>query len=149
MKEKKKERHSGQRETLHLLHRKRIFLRLELLRSPRSANLSYCFRHFVAKCLSQVFRKSSLCPGGSLYKYNSVNYSYVYRETVADYCMNYTNRNISVRVAITAGQTMDNLEFDSLQWTQTFLFVKTFRPIWDALSSMDSGNTCIDVHLVV
>ena len=48
--------------------------------------------------LSQIFRKSSLCPDSSLYKYNSTNV--VYREKVADYSKNYTKRDISVSIAI-------------------------------------------------
>lgn len=49
-----------------------------------------------ANLLSQIFRKSSLCRGSSLYKYNSVNV--LHRETVADYSKNYTKLDISVSI---------------------------------------------------
>jgi hypothetical protein len=43
---------------------KEKILDLELRRFPRSANLSFCFRCFGAN-LSQIFRKSPICPGSS------------------------------------------------------------------------------------
>ena len=59
---------------------------------PRSANLFFVSGILEPNLLSQIFRKSSLCPGSFLYKYNSVNV--LYRETVADCSKDYKERDI-------------------------------------------------------
>ena len=98
--------------------------------------------------LSQIFfRKSSLCPSSFLYKYNSVNVAY--RETVSDYCKNYTNRDISVSIAIRLRcRQWINRSAISYNGQRHFPSSGLLHRIWDPPSPTDNGNTLIYVNMV-
>ena len=98
--------------------------------------------------LSQIFfRKSSLCPSSFLYKYNSVNVAY--RETVSDYCKNYTNRDISVSIAVRLRcRQWINRSAISYNGQRHFPSSRLLHRIWDPPSPTDNGNTLIYVNMV-